>query len=108
MNFASINNYARARLSINVGALLALAAVGTMLALALLGLNGFRLWEQPSTGAAELNFGSTVPGMRIYTKNASDQAGRLFPDASSFGPSSDPMNGRKALGAALGTIGLPT
>lgn len=86
-----------------------LVKVGALLALVLVVLGGHRPWGGPlPTGAAVLNFSSTVPGMRIYTKGARDQAGRTFPDAGSFGPSSDPINGGSAMGGAPGTFGLPT
>lgn len=86
-----------------------LVKVGALLALAPVVLGGFRLWEEPlRTGAAVLNFSSTVPGMRIYTKSARDQAGRPFPDAGSFGPTRDPINGGATMGSAPGTFGLPT
>lgn len=87
----------------------ALLKAGALVVLALLVLGGFRLWrEAPPTGGAVLNFTSTVPGMRIQTRSAKDQAGRPFPHAGSFGPSRDPINGGAAMGGAPGTFGLPT
>ena len=85
-----------------------LLKLGVILALALLVLGGFRLWRQdPPTGGAVLNFTSTVPGMRIQTRSAKDEAGRPFLHAGSFGPSDDPMNGGATMGGAPGTFGLP-
>lgn len=87
----------------------ALLKLGVILTLALLILGGFRLWrDEPVIGGAVLNFTSTIPNIRIYTKGAKDQSGRPFPDAGSFGPSDDPMNGGAAMGGAPGTFGLPT
>lgn len=86
----------------------ALLKLGVILTLALLILGGFRLWrDDPPIGGAVLNFTSTIPNIRIYTKGAKDQAGRPFPDAGSFGPSDDPMNGGATMGGAPGTFGLP-
>lgn len=86
----------------------ALFKLGVLLTLAIVILCGFRLWEgRPPAGGAVLNFTSTIPDMEIQIRSAKDQAGRPFPNAGSFGPSLDPMNGGAAMGGAPGTFGLP-
>ncbi|QOY94464.1 hypothetical protein IM543_00595 [Massilia sp. UMI-21] len=83
--------------------------LGVILALALLILGGFRLWQdEPSTGGAVLNFTSTVPDKRIEISSARDQAGLPFAHAGSFHHSDNPMNGGATMGSAPGTFGMPT
>lgn len=80
-----------------------------ILALALVVLGGFRLWQgEASTSGAVLNFTSTIPDKRIEISSARDQAGRPFAHAGSFHHSDNPMNGGATMGSVPGTFELPT